>query len=53
VLLSHLKGFEVGRMKRAKGFEVQNDYVKVSRIWHTCELLDPLKQLGDLFLGCS
>jgi hypothetical protein len=60
VLLFHLKGFEVKRVRKdlklktvikAKGFEVQSDYLKVNRIRHTCELLHPLDQLGDLLLS--
>jgi hypothetical protein len=60
VLLYHLKGFEVKRLKKdlklkilikAKGFEVQNGYLRVCRIRHTCELLHPLNQLGDLLLS--
>jgi hypothetical protein len=60
VLLFHLKGFEVKRVRKdlklktmikAKGFEAQSGYLKVYRIWHTCELLHPLDQLGDLLLS--
>jgi hypothetical protein len=60
VLIFHLKGFEVKRVRKdlklrtvikAKGFEVQSHYLKVYRIWHTYELLHPLDQLDDLLLS--
>jgi hypothetical protein len=58
VLLFYLKGFEVKRVRKdlktvikAKGFGVQSGYLKVYRIRHTCELLHPLDQLGDLLLS--
>jgi hypothetical protein len=53
VLLFHLKGFEVKKVRKEKGFEVQSDYLKVYRTQHTCEILHPLEQLGDLLLSSS
>jgi hypothetical protein len=55
-----LKGFEVGRIRKdlkrktvtkIEGFEVQNAYLEIGRIQHTCELIHSLKKLGDLFLS--
>jgi hypothetical protein len=60
VLLFHLEGLEVKRVRKdlklntvikAKGFEVESDYLKVYKIQHTCELLHPLDQLSDLLLN--
>jgi hypothetical protein len=47
-----LRGFEDTKtVTKIEGFEVQSAYAEIGKIRHTCELLNSLKKLGDLFLS--